>query len=227
VSNQYVSIGSSTTTNATNNSNTASQSKKIVITASSLNARSGASASSSVIGSVNKNEVYTYTSVKDGWYLIKLPSGQNAYVSGDYVKPFTSYAIDGGSTYIWPVQSSDYISSYFGQRNGKNHNGIDIAAGAGSQIIAVASGKVITKSYESGGYGYYIVIQQNDGICAYYAHMKTASFLSVGDTVNAGDTVGMVGSTGNSTGNHLHLEFRNGSTKINPLNYYPNNKTEA
>lgn len=210
--------------NTANNNNTPSGTKKIVITASVLNARSGASTSSAILGTVKRNEVYTYTSVKNGWYQIKIPNGKSAYISGDYVKPFSSYAISGGSSYLWPLQSSKNITSYFGWRNGRNHNGIDIAASSGSQIIAVASGKVITNTYDASGYGYYIVVEQNDGIKAYYGHMKSASPLTVGSNVKAGDVVGMVGSTGNSTGNHLHLEFRKGSTKIDPLNYYPNMK---
>ena len=89
-------------------------------------------------------------------------------------------------------------------------------------IIAVAAGTVVKNSYDYGGYGYFIVIEQNDGIRTYYGHMRKASFLSVGAKVKAGDTVGIVGSTGRSTGNHLHLEFRSGTKRINPLNYYPN-----
>lgn len=213
--------GSSTGTN-----NSTSQSKKIVITASSLNARSGASTSSAILGTVHLNEVYTYTSVKNGWYMITIPNGKNAYICGDYVKAFTSYPINGGGSYIWPTQTSKRITSYFGETEDRNHThqGLDIAAAGGSQIIAVSSGKVVTRAYEANGFGYYIVIEQNDGIRAYYAHMRQASYLSVGDTVKAGQTIGMVGTTGSSTGNHLHLEFRKGTTRINPLKYFPNIK---
>lgn len=237
VSSDYVKTGSTSSSGSSSSSSSGSSSssssgsttststsKKIVITASTLNARSGASTSSAILGVVRQNEVYTYTSVKNGWYMIKLPSGKSAYICGDYVKSFSSYAIKGGGSYIWPLQTSKYITSYFGARNGSYHYGIDIAAAGGSQIIAAVGGKVVTNAYEANGFGYYVVIQQSDGIKAYYGHMKQASFLKVGDTVKAGDTVGMVGSTGRSTGNHLHLEFRKNGKKVNPLNYYPNIK---
>lgn len=211
-----------TTTTSSNKGKSTSTTGKIVITADVLNARSGASKSSSVVGSVRRNEVYAYKNVKDGWYQITIPSGATAYVSSDYVKPFTDYAVKGGGSYLWPVQSYSRISSLFGPRDGRNHYGVDIAAPGGAQIMAVAPGKVIRNSYDADGYGYFIVIQQNDGLCAYYAHMKAPSFLKVGATVKAGDTIGLVGTTGHSTGNHLHLEFRRNGTRINPLNYYPN-----
>ena len=213
-----------TTTTTTGNSKSASSTGKIVITADALNARSGASKTASVIGTVRRNEVYTYKSCKNGWYQITIPTGATAYINADYAKAFTDYTVKGGGAYLWPVQSYSRISSYFGPRDGKNHYGIDIAAPGGSQIMAVAAGKVIRKAYEADGYGNYIVIQQNDGICAYYGHMKTQSFLNLGATVKAGDTIGQVGTTGRSTGNHLHLEFIKGTTRINPLNYYPNMK---
>lgn len=197
---------------------------KIIIKADVLNARSSASTSGKKVGTVGNNEVYTYTEVKNGWYKITIPSGAKAYVSGDYVKPFSTYAVKGGGSYIWPVQAYSRISSYFGPRDCRNHCGIDIAAPGGSQIMAVSSGKVVKNTFEADGFGYYIVIQQDDGICTYYGHMKTPSFLKIGARVKAGDTIGQVGSTGRSTGNHLHLEFRRGTTRINPLNYYPNMK---
>ena len=146
--------------------------------------------------------------------------------SSDYAKPFTRYAVDGGGSYMWPTPSATRISSPFGAvedvRNGRKHNGLDIAAPGGSQILAVAAGKVVTKGYEPEAFGYYVAIDQNDGIRTYYAHMREASFLSVGTKVKAGDILGMVGSTGHSTGNHLHLEMRKGSKRIDPLKYYPN-----
>ncbi len=227
VSSSYVntsgsSTSSTTTTSTTTSSTSVSSSGKITITASTLNVRSGAGTGYSIISSVNKNEVYSYSSYSNGWYKITLSNGKTGYVSSSYVKKFSSYAVSGGGSYIWPVQSSTNISSYYGARNGSTHYGIDIAAKSGAQIIAVASGTVVTKAYDASGYGYYIVVKNSDGICTYYAHMKAASKLSVGDTVKAGDIIGMVGATGNATGNHLHLEFRSGSTKINPLKYYPN-----
>ena len=100
--------------------------------------------------------------------------------SSDYAKPFTRYAVDGGGSYIWPTPSATRISSPFGAvedvRNGRKHNGLDIAAPGGSQILAVAAGKVVKKGYEPEAFGYYVAIDQNDGIRTYYAHMREAAF---------------------------------------------------
>ena len=199
-----------------------SDNSKIIVSVSMVNVRTIASTSGKLVATIRKNEVYKYSEVKDGWYKIVTPSGASGYVCGDYVDHFVDYAVKGGGKYLWPTQTATRISSYFGPRDGKNHYGLDIAAPGGSQIIAVAAGTVVKNSYDYGGYGYFIVIEQNDGIRTYYGHMRKASFLSVGAKVKAGDTVGIVGSTGRSTGNHLHLEFRSGTKRINPLNYYPN-----
>lgn len=216
-----------TTKKSSNNSSGSSSSSstgKITVTADVLNARASASTSGKKVGTVRRNEVYAYTAVKNDWYKITIPSGATAYVSGDYVKQFSSYAVKGGGSYLWPVQAYSRISSRFGPRDGRNHYGLDIAAPGGSQIMAVSSGKVIKNSFDADGFGYFVVVQQSDGICAYYAHMQAKSFVKVGASVKAGDTIGLVGTTGHSTGNHLHLEFRKGITRINPINYYPNMK---
>jgi len=201
--------------------NTPSGTGKIIINVSSLNVRSNASTKSKLIATVRKNEVYKYSEIKNGWYKIVTPSGSSGYVSGDYVSKFKNYAINGGGKYIWPTQTAKRISCRFNPTVGRGHKGMDIAAPGGAQILAVASGKVVQKVYSPNGYGHLVVIEQNDGIRAYYAHMKKASFLEIGDKVSAGDTIGIVGTTGRSTGNHLHLEFRRGTDRINPLDFYP------
>lgn len=203
-----------------------SDSGKIIVTGYQINVRDGASSSAAKVGTVRHNEVYTYTSLQKGWYCIRYSNGKKVYLNADYAKPFTRYAIDGGGTYVWPTPSATRISSPFGVvedvRNGRKHNGLDIAAPGGSQILAVAEGKVAKKNYEPNALGYYVAIDQKDGIRTYYAHMREASFLSVGTKVKAGDVIGVVGNTGHSTGNHLHLEMRKGSKRIDPLQYYPN-----
>ena len=184
--------------------------------------RSVPSTSGKLIATIRQNEVYQYSQIKDGWYEIITPSGAKGYVCDDYVAKFKSYALKGGDKYIWPTQTAKRITTYFGTHNGRTHYGLDIAAPGGSQIIAVADGKVVKKAYTPNGFGNLIVIEQNDGIRAYYAHMQKESFLQVGDKVKAGDTIGIVGTTGKSTGNHLHLEFRKGNERIDPLNFFPN-----
>ena len=124
----------------------------------------------------------------------------------------------------WPCPSYNYISSNYGYRThpitGKVssfHKGIDIAASSGNPVLAAASGTVV-KSYMSSSYGNYIVISHGGGLMTAYAHLSRR-LVSVGDTVSAGQQIGKVGSTGNSTGPHLHFEvYVNGST-VNPMNY--------
>ena len=129
----------------------------------------------------------------------------------------------GGDTWVWPVPSSRYITSYFGWRihpvynTWKYHSGMDIGASSGSNILACAAGTVI-KSEWYGGYGNCVMIDHGGGLVTLYGHMSSRS-VSKGDAVSAGQLIGKVGSTGVSTGPHLHLEFRQNGTLIEPLNY--------
>lgn len=198
-----------------------SKTKKIVVSAYTVNVRTEPSTSGKLVTAIRKNEVYTYSECKNGWYKIVTPSGESGYVNEKYVESFKSYPVEGGGKYLWPTQTATRITTRFGVRN---HKGVDIAAPGGSQIIAVADGTVCSVSYNPKGFGHLIVIKQNDGLKAYYGHMQKATFLKKGDKVKAGDTIGIVGSTGKSTGNHLHLEFRKGDERIDPLTYYPNMK---
>ena len=136
----------------------------------------------------------------------------------------SNYSSGGSGSLIWPCPTYTYISSEFGGRvspiTGKwqgGHKGMDIASGKGNPVIAAASGTVV-KSYLSSSYGNYIVISHGGGLMTAYAHM-TRRLVSVGDTVAAGQQIGTVGSTGNSTGNHLHFEVYENGTAVNPRNY--------
>ena len=97
------------------------------------------------------------------------------------------------------------------------HYGVDLAAGAGTPIYAVKSGTVTTATYSRVN-GYYVSISHNDGFGSLYAHM-TNYVVSVGDYVNQGDIIGYVGSTGWSTGAHLHFEVFYGGANVNPMDY--------
>ena len=219
VINKYVKVSGSKDSAESVSKNGNAKTGKIIVSASTVNVRNSPSTSGKKICSIRKNEVYSYSEIKDGWYKLVTPSGESGYVSGKYVKNFKSYAVDGGGSYIWPTQTATRLTTRFGVGN---HKGIDIAAPGGSQIIAVADGTVCNVTYNPDGFGHLIVIKQNDGIKAYYGHMMKETFLKKGDKVKAGDTIGVVGSTGKSTGNHLHLEFRKGDERIDPLTYYPN-----
>lgn len=123
---------------------------------------------------------------------------------------------------IWPVGSSS-ITSYFGYRSSPTagassyHQGIDIGASYGSSIYAAASGTVTTASY-SNAMGNYIVISHGNGVSTVYEHCS-ALYVSAGDYVSQGATIAAVGSTGISTGAHLHFGVSVGGSYVNPLSY--------
>ena len=115
----------------------------------------------------------------------------------------------------WPV--SGRITSGYGNRSGSFHSGIDIAASHGTSIRAAAAG-VVTFSGWSGNYGNMIDIDHGNGVVTRYAH-NSANLVQVGQQVSAGEVIGRVGSTGRSTGPHVHFEVRvNGATR-NPVNF--------
>ena len=117
----------------------------------------------------------------------------------------------------FPLASYVYVSSRYGLRRGKLHTGIDLAASSGTHVYAWKSGTVILSSW-AGGYGNCILVRHSDGTTSRYAHLSGYN-CSVGNKVAAGELIGYVGSTGNSTGPHLHFEvIINGST-VNPAPY--------
>ena len=132
----------------------------------------------------------------------------------------SSHSNPGG--YIWPVDSR-YITSTVGGRaspggiGSTNHKGTDIGrVGYTSSIYAAKSGTVIVSQYSS-SYGNYVVISHGSGNTTLYAHMSTRK-VSEGQYVNQGDVIGITGSTGHSTGPHLHFEITENGVRINPLN---------
>lgn len=115
--------------------------------------------------------------------------------------------------FIFPLPSGTWrVSSYYG--DGRNHKGVDICAKSGTSIFAVADGKVI-KSGWNGNYGYCVIIEHSNGMRTLYAHAKKL-LCNVGDIVSQGEVIALVGTTGQSTGNHLHFEVI-----INGRNYDP------
>lgn len=129
---------------------------------------------------------------------------------------------DGGPI-MWPVPGWTRISSPFGPRLHpihkiwKNHNGIDIPASGGTPIIAVASGEVIIAKYSS-SYGNYCAVAHGNGYVSLYAHCSSMN-VQVGDKVDAGETIARVGTTGWSTGNHLHFGFQKNDVWVDPMSY--------
>ena len=116
------------------------------------------------------------------------------------------------------------ISSRYGANESirnHTHKGLDIAASNGTPIKAAADGVVTYAQYNSGGYGNLVKISHGNGVESYYGHCSKL-YVKVGQTVKAGDTIAAVGSTGNSTGNHLHFEIRVNGEQVNPQNYLYN-----
>ena len=111
------------------------------------------------------------------------------------------------------------VTSRFGLRSRNNHKGIDIGAPAGTAIYAAAAGTVTVSSYGyNGGYGNYVIINHTNGVQTVYAHCSSLG-ATQGQYVAQGQLIARVGSTGNSTGNHLHLEIRVNGVAQNPQNY--------
>ena len=132
-----------------------------------------------------------------------------------------SHTVQGIYLEVTPV--SGIITSRFGNRESirsYGHTGLDIAAPAGTPIRVTADGEVTFSGY-SGGYGYVVKVSHGNGIETYYAHCSEL-YVSAGEKVEAGDIIAAVGSTGNSTGNHLHFEVRIDGVEVNPQNYLYN-----
>ncbi len=123
--------------------------------------------------------------------------------------------------FIWPSPGYYYITSDFGPRDmfGRNfHYGVDIGSAYGSPVVASKSGTVLQAGW-FGGYGNFILIDHGDGTATAYGHLSGYN-CSAGDSVAQNQTIGFVGSTGDSTGPHLHFEIRIGGSAVDPMNYF-------
>ena len=129
----------------------------------------------------------------------------------------------GSISFIWPCPASGRITSAFGGRSSptegasSNHQGIDIGAPTGSSILAAASGSVVIATYSASA-GNYVMINHGGGVYTVYMHMNSIG-VSVGQSVSQGQQIGTVGSTGYSTGPHLHFGIRSNGTYVNPTAY--------
>ena len=127
-------------------------------------------------------------------------------------------SINGIKLAVTPIEGR--ITSRYGVSSSirkSTHTGLDISAVTGTDIKVVADGTVISAGY-SGSYGYLVKVDHGNGVETWYAH-TSKMYVKKGDTVKAGDVIAAVGSTGNSTGPHLHLEIRVNGKTVNPQNY--------
>ena len=142
------------------------------------------------------------------------------------IKDFEAQQIVGNGYYIWPLPGYSAGSRTFGRQFHpidhvwKNHSGQDIGAPSGTRIIAADGGSVAVAAYGwNGGYGNYVLINHGNGRSTLYAHMSSIA-VTAGSTIKQGDTVGYVGSTGKSTGPHLHFEVRENGVAVDPMQYF-------
>jgi len=118
----------------------------------------------------------------------------------------------------WPLKA--VVTSKFGRRGSRMHDGIDIGAKEGTPIHAAASGEVVYSDSRLSGYGKLIIIRHGKNLFTAYGHNQR-NLVRKGAKVKAGDIIARVGHTGRATGPHLHFEVRRGSTPVNPIAYLP------
>lgn len=143
--------------------------------------------------------------------LIKGVDWENSWVAG-------SDAQGSGTKLLWPVPRSSKISSYFGIRKARHHDGIDIPAPRGSSIVAADNGVIVYAGAGIRGYGNMTIINHQNGYFTIYAHARR-NYAKKGQKVFRGQVIATVGSTGRSTGPHLHFEVRHFDRSLNPLNF--------
>ena len=119
---------------------------------------------------------------------------------------------------IWPTKGT--LTSGFGNRNGRRHEGIDIAAPKGTPIKAAAAGKVVFSGWGPTGYGKMVILEHKNNLTTVYAH-NSKILVKKGARVKQGQRISLMGSTGRSTGPHLHFEVRNDTEPKNPIKYLP------
>jgi len=138
--------------------------------------------------------------------------------------PQSEAVSDSGGRFCWPTPSTTYITSPFGtrfhpvQKRNKTHTGIDIGAGHGASIVAAEAGTVLRAGWNS-GYGNYVVIDHGGGVQTLYGHCS-ALMVQSGQSVSRGQKIALVGSTGVSTGPHLHFEVLINGSYTDPMGYF-------
>jgi LysM repeat protein len=148
--------------------------------------------------------------------LIQRDTPAESLIWGDGKCAVTDIGPLGTKTYVWP--STEHRISGYEWTPDVGHYGIDIAGKKGNPIYAVDNGVVVYAGWSTWGYGNVIVIDHGDNLQSIYAHLDSID-VTCNESVYQGQTIGLMGSTGNSSGPHLHFEIRQGSTRLNPHNY--------
>jgi LysM repeat protein len=155
--------------------------------------------------------------IKSGdWVFIPLKRG--VLDIDNEARPFDPNHLLTTGEFLWPVPSSNKISSGFKNRWGKKHEGVDIPGRVGSHIVAAADGVVVYSGDEIGGYGNITVIAHKDGYFSVYAHAQT-NYTKQGQRVYRGQVIAQIGMTGRTYGPHLHFEVRKNGQAIDPTDF--------
>jgi lipoprotein NlpD len=133
--------------------------------------------------------------------------------------PAAALVVEGPAPLRWPL-ASPVLSSSFGSRLGRQHEGIDLAAPTGTAIYAAEAGQVLYAGDAVRGYGNMVVVQHRSDLLTVYAH-GSALLVHTGDRIAAGQEIARVGQTGRATGPHLHFEVRRGQVPQDPLRFLP------
>ncbi|MDT8376594.1 MAG: M23 family metallopeptidase [Mariprofundaceae bacterium] len=139
-------------------------------------------------------------------------------VPGKAVSSHSRAAVNGSVKLRWPINAK--VTSRFGRRGSRMHDGIDIGAKEGTPVHAAAAGEVVYSDQRLSGYGKLIIIRHSSDMFTAYAHNQR-NLVRKGNRVKAGDVIARVGRTGRASGPHLHFEVRRGPTPVDPLVYLP------
>lgn len=148
------------------------------------------------------------------WYYVPLIRGIVGTIGHDNIAQVLAT-----DDFSWPVPAVKTISSHYGGRWGKNHNGIDIPAAIGTRMVSVADGVVVYADNGLTGFGNLTVIAHRYGLFSVYGHADKI-FTKKGDKVKKGQLIAHVGNTGRSTGPHLHFEIRWNGRPLNPEGFF-------
>jgi TP901 family phage tail tape measure protein len=163
--------------------------------------------------------------------LRKYGENTSAYVNS-VLGQFSKYQKDVQQATV-KINASNPFGAGFTKTQGykKGHPGVDFAAPKGTPLKSILPGEVVKTAYAPGSYGNYVIVKNPNGDYLLYAHMDSPAFVKKGDVVNQGSLLGKVGTTGNSTGYHVHFEVRKGqnreSAAVNPLEYLKNTSIPA
>ena len=202
------------------------------VTCTTLNLRSGQGDDYAIVTTAAIGDELEIVDILDEWVRIKVPnSSKEAYVSKNYVDFVYNFkyakTLDEVRTdincMVWPLPTDHRIYTYYGYRVAPTkgastfHEGLDIGGAKGSKIVSVLAGKVVETGYSSSR-GYYVEIDHGKGVVTRYLH-NSKILVSTGQYVDQGEAISLVGSTGISTGPHLHFSLEINGKNVDPYPY--------